>query len=87
MGVEVMNWEEAVEAMRSGKTVRRRSEAWQKRIADDIVESGEEGCRLMHAWSVDETPVLVFVGAWSKAHFVPDGEHRSATDWEVECAA
>lgn len=81
-----MNWIEAVEAMRVGKTVRRKSESWQRQLSDDIVESGEEGCRLMHAWTVEDKPALVFVGACSKAHFVPDDGHRSATDWEVEGA-
>lgn len=79
-----MNWSEAVEAMRAGHIVRRRSEMWQKRLADNIVESGEEGCRLMHAWSADEKPVLVFFGAGSKSHFVPDDVHRSAVDWVIE---
>lgn len=49
-----------------------------------IVESGQEGCKLMHAWTVDEKPVQVFMGSSSKCLFVPDDEHRDATDWEIE---
>jgi hypothetical protein len=49
-----------------------------------ILESGQEGCRLMHAWTVDEKPVMVFMGSSSKCLFVPDDEHRTATDWEIE---
>lgn len=49
-----------------------------------VIESGQEGCKLMHAWTVDEKPVQVFMGSSSKCLFVPDDEHRSATDWEIE---
>ena len=49
-----------------------------------ILESGHEGFRVMHAWTVDEKPVTVFVGSGSKCLFVPDDEMRAATDWEVE---
>ena len=52
-----------------------------------IMESGQEGCRLMHAWTVDEKPVLVFMGSSSKCLFVPDDEHRAATDWELEATS
>ena len=48
-----------------------------------IFESGQEGMRLMHAWTPDETAVLVFMGADSKCLCVPDDEHRSATDWII----
>lgn len=81
-----MNWAEAVAAMRAGHTVRRRSEMWRHQIADDIFENGEEGMRLMHAWTADEAPALIFVGALSKVLFVPEDEHRSATDWEIDQA-
>lgn len=49
-----------------------------------VVESGQEGCRLMHAWTVDEKPAKIFMGANSKCLFVPDDEHRNATDWVIE---
>lgn len=49
-----------------------------------VWESGQEGCRLMHAWTVEEKPALVFMGSSSKCLFVPEDEHRNATDWEIE---
>jgi hypothetical protein len=85
-----MNWQEAVECMRAGASVRRKSEMWRKVIeqGDDlspgIVETGQEGCILAHAWTDDERPVLVFRGTESKQLFVPEDEHRSATDWVIE---
>lgn len=93
-----MNWLEAVEAMRQGHIVRRKSEMFRKVIEptktgedDDghqwasagIIETGQEGCYLAHAWTADEKPAQVFMGASSKVLFVPDGEHREATDWIV----
>jgi hypothetical protein len=90
-----MNWNEAMEAMREGHAVRRASEKRQKTIDPGdaeaggmagaaIVESGQEGCRLMHAWTADEKPAMIFMGSMSKCLFVPDDEHRGATDWEIE---
>ncbi|MES2910600.1 MAG: hypothetical protein V4718_04380 [Pseudomonadota bacterium] len=49
-----------------------------------ILESGQEGCKLMHAWTADEKPALVFMGSSSKCLFVPDDEHRAAVDWVIE---
>ena len=49
-----------------------------------VIESGQEGFRLMHAWTDTEAPVLVFVGEGSKCLFVPDDEQRGATDWVIE---
>lgn len=49
-----------------------------------IIESGQEGCKLMHAWTLDEKPVQVFMGSSSKCLFVPDAEHRLATDWMID---
>ncbi|MES1979602.1 MAG: hypothetical protein V4451_16290 [Pseudomonadota bacterium] len=58
---------------------------WQDGIEHaPIFESGQEGCKLMHAWTVDEKPVLVFMGSGSKCLFVPDDEDRGATDWVIE---
>ncbi len=96
-----MNGGEAVETMRAGHAVRRRSESWTKVLHAGnpelqgehwrdgiehapVIESGQEGCRLMHAWTVDEKPALVFMGSSSKCLFVPEDEHRNATDWEIE---
>jgi hypothetical protein len=86
-----MNWRDAVEVMKLGHAVRMASESRRTLIqpADDngnipIYESGLEGCRLMHAWTADEKPALVFMGSMSKCLFVPEHEHRVATDWEIE---
>jgi hypothetical protein len=85
-----VNWTEAVECMRAGARVRLKSEMWRKVIdaGDDmnpgIVECGMEGCILAHAWTDDEKPVLVFRGADSGQLFVPEDEHRTATDWVIE---
>lgn len=79
-----MNWLEAVEAMRAGLIVRRRSEMYTRHVRDNIFETGMEGCRLLAAWSSESQPVLVFAGAESGVMFVPDAEwHEAATDWEI----
>lgn len=90
-GRQRMTWAQAVEAMRGGAYVRRASDMYLKRVYLDgedesdtpIYESGQEGCYLAHAWTADEKPAQVFMGAPSKVLFVPDDEHRSATDWVV----
>ena len=94
-----LTWEQAVEAMHQGSIVRRASDCYLKLVEgrremdpdeDEhewevaaVYESGQEGCYLAHAWTADEKPVKVFMGASSKCLFVPDGEHREATDWVV----
>jgi hypothetical protein len=94
-----LTWEQAVEAMRAGKYVRRASEMYLRcieptREADPdedshpwteagVYESGQEGCYLAHAWTDDNKPVRIFMGAGSRCLFVPDGEHMEATDWVV----
>ena len=78
-----MNWHEAVQAMRAGGIVRKQSEMWRKQLSDRISESGAEGCYLAHAWSADEKPALVFMGAISRCLFVPDDDDRKAMDWIV----
>lgn len=61
------------------------SEHWQDGIEHaPIFESGQEDCKLMHAWTVDEKPVVIFMGSSSKCLFVPEHEDRSATDWVVD---
>lgn len=85
-------WALAVAAMKRGAIVRRASECFSRMIAPEndaehewsaaaIYETGQEGCYLAHAWTVDEKAVLVFMGASSKTLFVPDEDHTSANDW------
>ncbi len=91
-----MTWAEAVEAMKKGHDVRRASESYSKLIeeaaeikgmealgAHPAYVEGQEACRLARAWSADEQPVLVFQGVVSGALFVPDSDHRNATDWII----
>lgn len=94
-----LNWQQAVDAMRQGKYVRQASQMYlrcieRSREADPdedshpwaeagVYESGQEGCYLAHAWSDDDKPVRIFMGASSKVPFVPDGEHFEAADWVV----
>ena len=98
-GRQRLNWQQAVEAMRAGKYVRKASQMYLRciepsREADPdegdhswatagIYESGQEGCYLAHAWTDDDKPVRVFMGASSRVPFVPDGEDFEATDWVV----
>ena len=80
-----MTWDEAVTVMRRGGIVRRVSESVRKLIDDGggipIFEAGTEPCKLAHAWTVDEKPVQVYMGAWSKEMLMPCDEMRGATDW------
>lgn len=82
-----MNWSEAVAAMKVGKPVQRASEQTRKLIGHSdgipIYECGEEACMLAHAWTDDERPVMVFRGVGSGQLFVPESEHREATDWVI----
>lgn len=85
-----MNWQKAVQAMRAGQTVVRRSEQYCRLIDSGefgdlpVYETGREGYRLMHAWTVDEKPVQVFVGSVSRCLYVPGDEDLTANDWEVK---
>lgn len=84
-----MNWTEAVEAMKRGAWVQRRSQQATRLIAagDDgspqVYEGGEEATRLVTAYSEDGQFVRVFQGAWSKVLFEPEDRHTSAVDWVV----
>lgn len=82
-----MNWSEAVEAMKKGHHVHRKSEQKRELIGNSdgipIYECGMEASRLVAAWTVDGQSVLVFQGAGSKCMWIPDEEHMSATDWEI----
>lgn len=90
-----MNWEQAVQAMREGHTVSRLSHHKKELIreADESLPGIQgapiyfvcgESARLMHAWTVDDRPALVFMGYPSRCLFVPDDEHRTATDWVID---
>jgi hypothetical protein len=72
-----------MEAMRAGRMVRRVSEAVRSKVDDDIYEEGEEPMMLAHAWTAEDRPALIFMGAYSKCLFVPESDHRDATDWVV----
>lgn len=83
-----MNWDQALEKMRAGHPVNRRSQLWArqsdlKQGGTPVIETGTEACCLMHAWTHDNKPVQVFVGAKSKCLFVPDSDLLNATDWQV----
>lgn len=84
---ELMTWPQAVDSMRAGAFVRRKSQMVVSVISEagsdgpEIVETGQEGCYLAHAWTDDNKAVRVFMGASSKCLFVPDGEDMEATDW------
>lgn len=86
-----MTWAQAVEAMKRGEFVRMASQCFINVLqpADDddpdaaIYESGQEGIYFAYAWTEDEKPVRVFMGASSKCPFVPTDELCNATDWVV----
>jgi hypothetical protein len=78
-----MPWSDAVAAMRAGHDVRRLGEAKEEGLAAGVTFVGAEPIRLAAAWSTDDTPCLVFVGAWSRVLFVPGDEDRAATDWAI----
>jgi hypothetical protein len=87
----MMNWDEALKAMKRGAYVRRKSQMYERDITDQmpegfddddrVVEQGEEGCHLAAAWTVDNKPVMVFMGASSRYPFIPEDCHTYATDW------
>lgn len=80
-----MNWDEAVKHMERGHHMRRRSEV-PEQIGEvngmPVCASGTEPIMLLAAWTHDDRPVLVFIGAWSRAPFVPQSEDLVARDWE-----
>jgi hypothetical protein len=82
-----MNWIEAVDAMKRGHHVHRKSQQQRKLIGHSdgvpIYECGTETTRLAAAWTDDGRPVLVFQGAGSKALFAPETDDTEATDWEI----
>lgn len=86
-----MTWDEAIEAMKRGSYVRRKSQMYQRDITDEmdisgafegcrVVEEGEEGCFLAAAWTVNNQPVYVFMGA-CRYPFIPEPHHMEANDW------
>lgn len=79
-----MNWTEAVEAMKRGAWVQRKSEQYSILIEEGdtpVYEGGEEAIRLVTAYSEDGSFVRVFQGASSKVLFEPEDRHTTATDW------
>jgi hypothetical protein len=89
-----MNWTEAVEAMKRGATVQRKSQQYSVLVdsgEDDesgglfagipLYECGEEGIRLAMAYTEDGRFVRVFQGESSKVLFEPEDRHTDATDW------
>jgi hypothetical protein len=82
-----MNWTEAVEAMKTGKTVRRVSESVRRREGDaggiPIFATGNEPCNLEPACTADGEQVLVFRGDWSRVLFAPSDADKAADDWIV----
>lgn len=85
-----MNWQQALEAMKAGHQVNRRSEMYSRpspafagKDGPPVFECGEEPMRLATAFSADGTFVQVFQGAESRCLFEPSDVHMAATDWEV----
>ena len=81
-----MNWGAAVLAMRKGYVVRRRPHVVETSEIDGmtvVFRESDEGIRLMYAWTVDEKPTLIFMGAESKQFFIPSSEDQKATDWAI----
>lgn len=84
-----LTWPQAVEAMKAGNCVKQASQCYLRLVqpaTDDelaVYESGQEGCCLIAAWTDDDKPVNVFMGACSRHPFVPEGDHFEATDWVV----
>jgi hypothetical protein len=70
-----MNWQQAVNWMKLGSSVKRES------ANTDGVPC--EPCCLMWAWTPENQIVRVFIGKESKELFVPTTEDESATDWVV----
>lgn len=83
-----MNWQQAVEAMKRGARVQRKSAQFSTLISDPddgtpVYECGEEACRLAAAVGWNGDFVQVFQGAESKVLFEPEDRHINATDWVV----
>jgi hypothetical protein len=83
-----MNWKEAMVCMREGSAVRRQAHMTTVPMGETedgipIICGGEEGIRLMTAWTDDDKVVSVFVGNTSKVFFVPGDEHHYADDWVI----
>lgn len=81
-----MNWTEAIEAMKRGARVQRKSEQHRTLISDPdddmpVYECGEEEMHLATAYTVDGQFVRVFQGSGSKVLFEPEDRHTQATDW------
>ena len=78
-----MNWTQAIEQMRPGKTVRRVSESLVKHRSGGIQEEGCEGCKLVEMFDETGMSHRVMVGQHSKYSCPPTAEMIDATDWIV----
>ena len=76
-------WALAVDAMRQGKHVVRASQSAPpgNPLNGTFIGVGVEPVRLVAAWTDDQTPTIVFQGAWSKCMFAPEVEDEQANDW------
>ena len=87
--VNLMNWQQAVEAMRSGHQVRRASQQERTLLKAKAIGGlpiyfcGTEAMRLAAAWTDSGRPVMVFQGAGSKSLFIPEVDDTEANDWEI----
>jgi hypothetical protein len=80
-----LNWQQALAAMKAGKTIRRASQM-QFEVRGGIVESGECAMALAVAVTENDEIVNVFVNRLSRSHVLliePQREHTTATDWVV----
>lgn len=84
-----MDWCSAVDLMCNGAHVRRVIDNGRNILSagdnlnPPIYVMSHEPIFLAAAWSVEDKPVLVFCGLYSKTTFVPDDAHRAAIDWEI----
>lgn len=80
---KAMNWKQAIEQMKLGHHVQRKSEQYRHSVNDHIVETGEEPICLSDAYTADGHQVQVLQGAESKVLFYPRPCHVWAVDWVV----
>ena len=81
-----MNWAQAVEAMRQGHCVARKSERYIRFVETPhgtVGVMGMEPVRLAAAWTSDDKPALVFQGVQSQELFIPEEPLTSADDWTI----
>ena len=76
-----MNWTDACKLMRRGKSVVRLSQTQLDPRANRIRYIGTEPIKMAAAWSDDNKPVFVLIGAQSRCFVIPDESYERATDW------